>query len=126
MWQFLFAGLDMSDSICQRKHKGILFHPPFSLCLYARTQRPGGPESERASSCELDEARARQLIHVFADRLFRQHEVAACIFELRREHALSTNATLLLYAVMQEELFDTTKSMTLEDAGRSPCRAGRF
>ncbi|RHJ34907.1 Fic family protein [Bifidobacterium pseudocatenulatum] len=37
--------------------------------------------------------------------------------ELRREHALSTNATLLLYAVMQEELFDTTKSMTLEDAG---------
>ena len=30
--------------------------------------------------------------------------------ELRREHALSTNATLLLYAVMQEELFDTTKS----------------
>lgn len=27
MWQFLFAGLDMSDSICQRKHKGILFHP---------------------------------------------------------------------------------------------------
>lgn len=37
--------------------------------------------------------------------------------ELRREHALSTNATLLLYAVMQEELFDATKSMTLEDAG---------
>lgn len=37
--------------------------------------------------------------------------------ELRKEHALSTNATLLLYAVMQEELFDTTKSMTLEDAG---------
>lgn len=37
--------------------------------------------------------------------------------ELRREHALSTNATLLLYAVMQEELFDTTKSMTLKDAG---------
>lgn len=37
--------------------------------------------------------------------------------ELRRERALSTNATLLLYAVMQEELFDTTKSMTLEDAG---------
>lgn len=37
--------------------------------------------------------------------------------ELRREHALSTNATLVLYAVMQEELFDTTKSMTLEDAG---------
>ena len=37
--------------------------------------------------------------------------------ELRREHALSTNAILLLYAVMQEELFDTTKSMTLEDAG---------
>lgn len=41
--------------------------------------------------------------------------------ELRREHALSTNATLLLYAVMQEELFDTTKSMTLEDAGGDSC-----
>lgn len=36
--------------------------------------------------------------------------------ELRNEHAMSKNATLLLYAVMQEELFDTTKSMTLEDA----------
>ena len=36
--------------------------------------------------------------------------------ELRNEHAISENATLLLYAVMQEELFDTTKSMTLEDA----------
>lgn len=36
--------------------------------------------------------------------------------ELRNEHTMSKNATLLLYAVMQEELFDTTKSMTLEDA----------
>ena len=36
--------------------------------------------------------------------------------ELRNEHAMSKNATLLLYAIMQEELFDTTKSMTLEDA----------
>ena len=35
---------------------------PFSLCLYARTQRPGGPESERASSCELDEARVRHAL----------------------------------------------------------------
>lgn len=35
----------------------------------------------RASSCELDEAHARQLVHVFADRLLRQHEVAACVFE---------------------------------------------
>jgi len=40
--------------------------------------------------------------------------------ELRREHALSTNATLLLYAVMQEELFDTTKSMTHRRCRRRP------
>ena len=100
MWQFLFTGLDMSDSICQRKHKGILFHPPFSLCLYARTQRLGGPESERASSCELDEARARQLIHVFADRLFRQHEVAACIFE---RHGLGGVEQLLLHDCVEKQ-----------------------
>lgn len=36
--------------------------------------------------------------------------------ELQEDHALSTNAIRLLYAVMQEELFDTTKSMTLGDA----------
>lgn len=36
--------------------------------------------------------------------------------ELRKEHAMSENATRLLYAIMQEELFGTTKSMTLEDA----------
>ncbi|ETY71260.1 cell division protein Fic [Bifidobacterium moukalabense DSM 27321] len=37
--------------------------------------------------------------------------------ELENELKLSHNATCLLYAVMQEELFDTTKSMTLEEAG---------
>lgn len=37
--------------------------------------------------------------------------------ELQKEHALSANAAQLLYAVMQEELFDTTKSMTLDEAG---------
>ena len=37
--------------------------------------------------------------------------------ELEKKLGLSANATDLLYAIMQEELFDTAKSMTLEDAG---------
>lgn len=36
---------------------------------------------------------------------------------LQKEFSLSSNAEDLLYAVMQEELFDTTKSMTLDEAG---------
>lgn len=36
---------------------------------------------------------------------------------LQEEFSLSSNAEDLLYAVMQEELFDTTKSMTLDEAG---------
>ena len=36
--------------------------------------------------------------------------------ELCKECVLSSNAVRILYAVMQEELFDTTKSMTLNDA----------
>ncbi len=36
--------------------------------------------------------------------------------ELRKEHALSSKAVNILYGVIQEELFDTTRSMTLEDA----------
>lgn len=65
----------------------------------------------------LIERAQESLIEEFGIKIDQLDKATVLRDELRKEHALSTNATLLLYAVMQEELFDTTKSMTLEDAG---------
>ena len=61
----------------------------------------------------LIERAQESLIEEFGIKIDQLDKATVLRDELRKEHALSTNATLLLYA----ELFDTTKSMTLEDAG---------
>lgn len=62
---------------------------------------------ERAQSSLIDE------LGVKIDQL---NKAADLRDELGGRLGLSANAAMLLYAVMQEELFDTSRSMTLEDA----------
>lgn len=62
--------------------------------------------------------RAQQsLIEELGVRLDQLGKAAEIRGTLQKEFSLSSNAEDLLYAVMQEELFDTTKSMTLDEAG---------
>ena len=63
---------------------------------------------ERAQQSLIEELGVR------LDQLGKAEEIRGT---LQKEFSLSSNAEDLLYAVMQEELFDTTKSMTLEEAG---------
>lgn len=62
---------------------------------------------ERAQNALIDE------LGIKIDQLDKASDLCD---ELCKECALSSNAVRILYAVMQEELFDTTKSMTLNDA----------
>ena len=70
---------------------------------------------ERAQSSLIDE------LGIKIDQL---GKAAGLRDELSKKLGLSTNAVVLLYAVMQEELFDTARSMTLEDAA-SDLRLGK-
>lgn len=63
---------------------------------------------ERAQQSLIEELGVR------LDQLGKAEEIRGT---LQKEFSLSSNAEDLLYAVMQEELFDTTKSMTLDEAG---------